>query len=376
MAVAADFHALRIASLRHDPGDALVVTFDVPAALTATFAFKPGQHIAVRATLDGEEVRRNYSICAGPGDALRVAIKRVSGGRFSVWAHDTLTAGMSLDVMPPAGRFVLADGRDQPRQIVLFAAGSGITPCLGITKQALENETATRVTLVYGNRGRETAMFADELESLKDTHLDRFELIHVLSREGEADVALFSGRIGGDKVRALGQRLIDYGAAERVFVCGPGSMIKDVREALLGLGIAKDRVSHEFFAAGGGAHRVSPSSSGIPRLPSPPPHFDGAHEARREREQTEVIAILDDVRHRLTMAPGETVLAAALRAGLKAPYSCQGGMCATCRGRIVEGQVEMLHNYSLEPWEMERGFVLTCQAVAKSPRVVVDWDAM
>ena len=372
MATPTDFHALRLATVLHEPGNALVVTFDVPGDLSKTFAFKPGQHIALRTLLDGVEVRRNYSICAGPGEKLRVGIKRVDGGRFSAWAHATLKPGMSIDVMPPAGRFVLVEGRDAPRHIVLFAAGSGITPCLGIAKQALDHETATRVTLVYGNRGRETTMFADELESLKDRHLGRFELIHVLSREGEADVALFGGRISGDKVRALGARLIDYGAAERVFVCGPGSMIKDVREALFGLGVTKERVSHEFFAAGGGGYRAGAgaSSAGTP-TPGPSPQGGGG-----KHQSIEVVAILDDVRHRLTMLPGETVLAAALRAGLKAPYSCQGGMCATCRGRIVEGRVEMLHNYSLEPWELERGFVLTCQAVAKSARVVVDWDAM
>ena len=362
MASAVDFHALRIASASHEPGDALVVLFDVPSSLAKTFAFKPGQHIALRTTIGGEEVRRNYSICAGPGQPLRVGIKRVHDGAFSSWAHKTLTAGMTIDVMPPSGRFVLTDGRNQSRHIVLFAAGSGITPCLGVVRQALDHETSTRVTLVYGNRGRDTTMFADELEALKDTHLGRFELIHVLSRDGEADVELFSGRINADKVRALGERLIDYAAAQRLYVCGPGSMIKDVRDMLISMGIAKDRIAHEFFAAAGGALR--------------PPRQSPSTASPDNAQSIEVVAILDDVRHRLTMAPGETLLAAALRAGLKAPYSCQGGMCATCRGRVIEGEVEMLHNYSLEAWEMERGFVLTCQAIAKTKKVVVDWDAM
>ncbi len=361
MATVGDFHRLRIASAEHVAGDALVLTFDVPAALAATFAFKPGQHVAVRALVGGEELRRTYSICSGPADPMRVAIKRVTGGTFSAWAHATLAAGMSIDVMPPLGRFVLATGigaTSSPRRIVLFAAGSGITPCLGITRQALEHQPATHVTLVYGNRGRDTTMFSAELEALKDRHLDRFELIHVLSRDGEADVDLFGGRITGDKVLALGRRLIDYAAAERIFVCGPGSMIKDVRDALLAAGVARDTVQHEFFAPMRGAARV---------LPTPAPAAMIGIDA---------VAILDDVRHRMTVLPGETLLAAALRSGLKAPYSCSGGMCATCRAKVIEGQAEMLLNYSLEAWEMERGFVLTCQAVPKSSKIVVDWDAM
>jgi ring-1,2-phenylacetyl-CoA epoxidase subunit PaaE len=360
MATAADFHPLCIASAEHVAGDALVLTFDVPATLQLTFAFKAGQHVALRAMVGGEELRRNYSICVRPGEPLRVAIKRVADGNFSSWAHATLKAGMAIDVMPPAGRFVLA-APIAARSIVLFAAGSGITPCLGIARQALEHETATRVTLVYGNRGRDSTMFAEDLEALKDTHLGRFELIHLLSRDGEAEIDLLAGRITADKVRALGERLIDYASAERIFICGPGSMIKDAREALFTLGVARETVQHEFFAAGGGAHRT-PSTKPAAALSG----ISGI----------EAIAILDDVRHRLVVQPGETLLAAALRSGLKPPYSCAGGMCATCRAKIVEGKTEMLLNYSLEPWEMERGFVLTCQAVPKSAKVVVDWDAM
>jgi ring-1,2-phenylacetyl-CoA epoxidase subunit PaaE len=361
MAVAADFQPLRISAARLAQGDALVLTFDVPQDARAAYAFKPGQHVALRTTIDGQEVRRNYSICVGPNAPLQVAIKRVADGIFSSWAHAQLKAGMTVDVMPPSGRFILTPPTDQ-RSIVLFAAGSGITPCLGIVQQALEHDRQTRVTLIYGNHGRDTTMFAEELEALKDKHLSRFELIHLLSREGEADVDMLAGRITAEKVRALGERLVDYVGAERIFVCGPGSMIKDVRDTLFALGVARERVTHEFFAAGGGAHRAAKSAA--------------AAQPVAQEAGTEAIAILDDVRHRLTVQPGETLLAAALRAGLKAPYSCSGGMCATCRAKIVDGKAEMLVNYSLEPWEMERGFVLTCQAVPKSAKVIVDWDAM
>lgn len=358
--VAGETQTLEIASATHIAGDALEVVF---APASPPVAFKSGQHVVLCATVDGEALRRNYSICSGPGEPLRIAIKRVPGGRFSTWAHETLRAGMPIAVVPPAGRFVLAPAAATPRHIILFAAGSGITPCLGIVRQALLSERGTRVTLIYGNRSRESTLFADELEALKDTHLGRLELVHILSREGEAEVELFAGRITGDKVRALGQRLLDYAGAERIYVCGPGGMIKEVRDGLIAAGVKPASVLHEFFAPAGGRQQAAKAAA----VPSAPHPATGV---------VEVQATLDDVRHRFTLRPGETLLAGALRAGLKAPHSCQGGMCATCRARVTDGAVDMQVNYSLEPWEIERGFVLTCQAVAKTPKVAVDWDAM
>lgn len=360
MTVSADFHALRIAHLAHEPGDALVVTFDVPAALRDVFRFKPGQHVAVRALIDGCDTRRNYSICAGPGEPLRVAIKRVADGCFSTWAHASLRVDTTLDVMPPSGRFVLQASDGARRHIVAFAAGSGITPVLGVIRQALDHEAATRVTLVYGNRRRDAVMFGEELEALKDTHLGRFEYISVYSLSGEVEAPLFEGRIAGDKVRALGETLIRYGEASQFFVCGPGSMIKETRDALMTLGVPRAAITHEFFAAGGGA----PRRAVVPAAP------DATHAGHP------VTVILDGVRHRLTLAAGETVLQAALKAGVKAPYACAGGMCSTCRAKIVEGTAAMAVNYSLEPWEIDKGFTLACQAVPTSDRLVIDWDAM
>lgn len=364
MAGLAEFHPLRIERVLRDAGQATVVTLDVPDALADVFRFKPGQHIVLRALLDGEEVRRTYSICAGPGEPLRVAIKSVSNGRFSTWALETLQAGQTLDVMPPSGRFVLADTQG-PRHIVAFAAGSGITPILGIIRQALVHGAATHVTLIYGNRGRETVLFTDELEALKDRYLGRFEMVSVFSRRGELDGPLFEGRIDADKVRALSDHLIRFTDAAQIFICGPGNMIKDTRNTLMALGVARERITHEFFAAGGRAVQVKPAVTSA-----------SLSSAAVSATEHNVIAILDGVRHRLTLQPNESVLQAALRAGVKAPYACAGGMCCTCRAKIIEGTAMMTQNFSLEQWEIDKGFVLTCQALPTSPKLIIDWDAM
>ncbi|MBV1696382.1 MAG: 2Fe-2S iron-sulfur cluster binding domain-containing protein [Hyphomicrobiales bacterium] len=363
MSAKTEFHALPIASVRREAGGAIAVTFAIPSEKSALFAFEPGQHIAIRHMEGAEELRRNYSICAGPGEPLRIAIKSVDDGRFSRWACATLAPGMTLDVMPPTGRFTLpAPAESAPRRILLIAAGSGITPILGITRKALLDEPSTHVTLVYGNRSAEHAIFGEEIEDLKDRYLGRFEVIHVLSQDAATEMPLLQGRITGEKIRALAAGLIDPTLADHIFLCGPGTMIREVRDALFALGVAKSRVHHEFFAPGGGAYRAPARAAAPAAFPAGP--------------AAELVAVLDGARHIIAMTKGETVLTAALRAGLKAPYSCTGGMCSTCRARIVEGAATMAVNYSLEPWEIEKGFVLTCQAVPTSAKLVVDYDAM
>lgn len=358
-----DFQTLTVSGEPRREADALVVTLDVPPVLSTAYLFKPGQHLALRAVIDGEELRRTYSICSGPGDPLRIAIKRVEGGRFSNWAQSHLKAGARLEAMPPSGRFTLPPPGGPARSIVAFAAGSGITPVLAMIKHALANEPQARVTLVYGNRGHDTILFAGELEDLKDRHLGRFEVIHMLTRDDDVEAPLFLGRITSEKVRALGERLIDYNAVDHVLVCGPGSMIKDVRSELLALGIPAARIHHEFF-----------SSPGVPRAETAPPKQVAT--PTLTGKMVELTIVLDGVRRRIAAEPGQKVLEAALKAGVKAPYSCAGGMCSTCRARIVEGTAAMAVNYSLEPWEIDKGFVLTCQAVPTSEKIVIDYDAM
>jgi ring-1,2-phenylacetyl-CoA epoxidase subunit PaaE len=366
-----DFQPLTIAEVRRETAEAISVVFAVPEALREAFRFKPGQHLPVRAIIDGEEQRRTYSICSLPGELdLRIAIKRVAEGRFSNWANDTLAAGSRLEVMPPAGRFVLPAGDGSPRHIVAFAAGIGITPIIAMAKHVLAHDAAASFTLVYGNRMPESILFREELEDLKDRHLGRFTLINVLSRNEESSAPLLQGRITGEKVRALAATLFKPDEAAHVLLCGPGSMIKEARDTLLELGVPRERIHHEFFAPGGGAYRGK--QVGAANLtPTPGTSSQGGGE-----HATEAIAILDGMRHRFTVPRGGHVVDAALSAGIRVPYSCKGGMCCTCRAKLVEGQVEMTLNYSLEPWEMERGFILTCQAVPKSERLVVDYDQM
>jgi ring-1,2-phenylacetyl-CoA epoxidase subunit PaaE len=338
----------------------------------------------VRAQIGGEEQRRTYSICCAPGSGLRIAVKRVAGGAFSNWANDTLEAGASLDVMPPAGRFVLPGSDGRPRHVVAFAAGAGITPILAMIEHGLAAEPETGFTLVYGNRGPDGIMFRRELEDLKDRHLGRFTLLYVLSRNEESSAPLLEGRITGDKVKAFSASLFKPDEVAHFFLCGPGSMIKEARNALLALGVPRERIHHEFFAPGGGAYRAtSPSPSprvrgegrGQGQPPSPLPVVEGRGEGKNP-EGAEVVAILDGIRHRFMVPPGAQVVDAALAAGVRVPYSCKGGMCCTCRAKVVEGAADMVVNYSLEPWEIERGFILTCQAIPRSERLVLDYDAM
>ena len=364
-----DYTALRIAAVHRETTDAVRLVFEAPEDLRTAFQFKPGQHLPVRATIEGVEQRRTYSICAAPGQPLAIAIKRVDGGVFSNWANATLKPGDTLDAMPPTGRFTLApsDGASQhmARHVLMIAAGAGITPVYAMIAHALEHEANTRVTLLFGNRSIDSIMFREALEDLKDCHIRRFELVHILSRNDEIEAPLFQGRITGEKLSALSTHLLTIGSIDRAYLCGPGSLIKDTRDALIGLGLPRDRIHHEFFAAGGGAHRTKPVVAASATV-QPSTAMTG----------TEVIAVLDGMRHRFTLQPGQHVLVAAIAAGLRVPYSCRGGMCCTCRAKVTEGRARMTVNYSLEPWEIDKGFVLTCQAVAETPRLVVDYDAM
>ena len=376
-----DFQSLEIAEVKRETPEAVSITFAIPEALRDAFRFKPGQHLPVRATIGGEEQRRTYSICSCPGEPdLRIAIKRVADGCFSNWANATLQAGSTLEVMPPAGRFVLPEGDGKPRHVVAFAAGAGITPIIAMIQHALANEPATSFTLVYGNRTLESILFREELEDLKDRYLGRFTLLHVLSRNEESSAPLLEGRITSEKVTALAATLFKPAEVAHVFLCGPGSMIKEARDALLALGVPRAKIHHEFFAPVGGARRDAGGAKRW-RRPLAPALSPGRQRFARgaspsRASGTEAIAVLDGIRHRFTVPPGGHVVDAALAAGIRVPYSCKGGMCCTCRARLVEGQVEMTLNYSLEPWEIERGFILTCQAVPKSDRLVVDYDQM
>jgi ring-1,2-phenylacetyl-CoA epoxidase subunit PaaE len=341
---------LRVTGLRHTTADAVVVTFDAPAAFRS---FTPGQYLTLRATIDGQDVRRCYSICSGPdANTLRVGIKHLPNGLFSSWANTRLREGDTMLVMPPEGRFGVPIEPAASRVFAAFAAGSGITPILSIMQAVLLREPASRFFLFFGNRATRDIMFRDELEDLKDRYLSRLSVFHVLSRE-QQELDILHGRLDPEKIPAL-TRLMP--PPDHVFVCGPQGMIEGLEPALAACGVPSDRIHVE---------RFTPSTD-IARPPVAVP--EGAPPAAI------ATLILDGARIEVPMAAGETIVEAALRAGRDPPFSCRAGMCCTCRARLTEGQVEMATNYSLETWETEAGFVLTCQARPLTTRVVVDYD--
>nr|AGU09849.1 Oxidoreductase NAD-binding domain [uncultured organism] len=355
------FHSLTVANVRHETREAISVTFDVPPALQSTFAYRQGQHLTLRALIDGIDVRRSYSICSAVQDRqLRVAIKRVAGGVFSTWANETLKPGARLDVMPPDGRFNLPLDWDNHHHYLAFAAGSGITPILSIVKTTLLAEPHSRFTVLYGNRASSSVLFRDELAELKDVYMERLNLVYVMSRE-QQDIELFNGRITEDKCRQLFARWLRVEDIDYAFICGPENMIHGVSTALEEAGMAPERIRIELFAAG----TAQTPRAARPQAAGAIPH------------QTEVTVIMDGSHARFTMdRDKESLLDAGLRAGLDLRYSCKGGVCSTCRCKVLEGTVDMDVNYALEDYEVARGFVLSCQSFPVTDKVVVDFDVV
>src|SRR2546423_5958141 len=357
MSHAPRFHRLAVSDLRREAADAVSMTFAIPKELEGDYSFTPGQYLTLRTTMDGEEIRRSYSICSGPDDGeLRIAVKKVEGGAFSSWAADDLRAGDELDVMTPTGRFAVAHAPDQVRLYVGFAAGSGITPILSIAKGVLAREPHSRFFLFYGNRSTGGMLFREALEELKDRFLQRLSVFHVISGE-EQDIPILHGRLDGEKVRVLLRSLVPAASVDHVFICGPTGMSEDIEATCRDLGIAAERIHVERFVSGLG---------GKPRPQAPVP----------VSAPPKAIAslIIDGKRREVPVAEGEAILDAATRAGVDLPFACKGGMCSTCRAKLVEGSAQMEVNYSLEPWELKAGFILTCQARPTSDHEAVDYD--
>jgi ring-1,2-phenylacetyl-CoA epoxidase subunit PaaE len=352
-----DFMPLRVRAISHTTRDALVVTLE-PATASAAVAFTAGQYLTLRTQIDGAEVRRCYSICSRYGvEPLRVAIKKVPDGAFSSWAHATLRVGDTLEALAPLGRFgELAPDADGAAHYLAIAAGSGITPILSIIKTRMAEEPSARVTLVFGNRSSASIMFREELEDLKNTYLQRLNIVHVLSRE-QQEIDLFNGRLEPLKCQQLLQHWLDASTFTGAFICGPLSMMEGARNALLEAGLAAERIRVELFAADADAARA--------RVASAP------------AEQTPINAEIriDGRSYGIEVIPrAETILAAGLRAGLELPYSCKAGVCATCVARLLEGEVDMDANFALEDYEVARGYILCCQSYAMTPRVVVEFE--
>lgn len=350
------FYPLQVREVRQETRDAIVVVFHVPAELEARFRFVQGQHLTLRAIIDGQEVRRSYSICSAVHENLRVAVKRTPGGLFSNWILDNLKPGDTLEVMPPEGRFHVPLSAANRKHYVAFAAGSGITPVFSIIKTTLLSEPGSSFTLFYGNRASSTILLREELAELKDVFLDRFNLIHVMSREHQ-DLDLLNGRITAEKSEQLLRHFCRLEAIDTVFLCGPQEMVEDVSSRLKTLGIPESRIKIELFT-------VDPN------------------ERRRERKLTgsalqaecQVTLIVDGDTLHFPMQRSETILDAGLNRGIDLRHSCKSGVCATCRAKLVDGQVDMDANYALEDYEVARGFILTCQSYPVTEHVTVDFD--
>lgn len=354
---------LRVASVAHLTRDAIAVTFAVPPEARERFRFVPGQFLTLEAQIAGERVRRSYSICSlSPGDDLRVGIKRVAGGVFSTWAHVALVPGATILAAPPDGRFGSAADAVAPAHSLYIAAGSGITPILAIVGNVLATQARSRVTLIYGNRASSSMMFREELLALKDRYLARLSLVFVMSREPQ-EIATFAGRIDRAKCDALFARWVDIASVDRAYVCGPAEMMVHVVESLAAHGLTGNRVRIERFAA----------------------TKSGAGDARRTERVDATVSNEKICDARATMdgrtfvfpirRGTETVLDAGLRAGIELPYACKGGVCATCRAVLIDGEVDMDVHYALEDYEIARGFVLLCQSYPASATLAVDLDA-
>ena len=363
------FHSLQVRRITPEGDGAVCVALAVPAALRETFAFEPGQFLTLRARIAGQALRRSYSICsarhllAQTGE-LEIGIRAVEGGEFSSWATTTLQPGDTLEAMPPEGRFCIRRPRALHR--VGFAAGSGITPILSIMASSLQEQPESKFTLVYGNRRMASVMFNEALQDLKDRYTDRLTLIHVLSRQAQ-DAPLLQGRIDAVKVRAIIDALLPAPSMDEVFICGPEGMLEATQSALLEAGVPPERIRTERFSAQDSA--AHPATASRPAQAAVPP---GGQTARAGAVTLEVH--LDGKTHTLAMGAQERVLDVALQAGLDLPYSCRAGVCCTCRARVLEGQVQMERNFTLEDWEMKRGFVLTCQARPLTSKLVVSYD--
>ncbi|PYY78509.1 phenylacetate-CoA oxygenase/reductase subunit PaaK [Pseudomonas sp. TKO26] len=353
------FHRLTIKDVRSETRDAVSIAFEIPPHLQAQFHFTQGQHLVLRAELEGEEVRRSYSICSGVNDdELRIAVKRVSGGRFSAFANERLKPGHSLEVMPPAGRFYVELEPTRRGHYLAVAAGSGITPILSIIKSTLEGEPLSRITLLYGNRSSASALFREQLEDLKNRYLQRLNLVFVFSRE-QQDIDLYNGRINQDKCRQLFSRWVDVGQLDAAFICGPQAMTETVRDSLKAAGMNAERIHFELFHAAGDQHKRQ------------------AREAARAQDpQVSRVTVISDGRALAFDLPrnSQSLLDAGNAQGAELPYSCKAGVCSTCKCKVIKGEVEMDSNHALEDYEVAAGYVLSCQSFPLSDTVVLDFD--
>jgi ring-1,2-phenylacetyl-CoA epoxidase subunit PaaE len=360
------FVELTVEDVRRETADCVSIAFTIPPGKQEAFRFLQGQNITIRTLVDGAEIRRSYSICSSPLDKeLRIAVKQVPGGLFSTFANEQLRPGQVLEVLPPSGKFYTELSPDNRKRYLALVAGSGITPVLSLIKTTLATEPASHFTLVYGNRYRSSIIFREELESLKNRYMDRFALHHTLSRE-QTDLPMQQGRIDPLKCEELCSRLIDLDAVDEIYLCGPGEMIFSIKEWLGTKGVPDKKIHFELFHPLDGSLSAKTATERTGERPG--------REAGKGISR--VTVRLDGVNHEFGLPyEGPSILDAALFEGADLPFACKGGVCCTCRAKLVEGKVEMDLNYALEADELAAGFVLTCQSHPRTPTVVIDFDS-
>ncbi|MGI9262811.1 MAG: 2Fe-2S iron-sulfur cluster-binding protein [Woeseiaceae bacterium] len=351
------YHSLTVAGLQQETTDSVRMTLRVPDNELADFEFLPGQHLPMQIEINDKKVRRTYSICSTPGkQPLEVGVRVQPGGQFSEFVANELKVGDQIEVMPPFGRFHADIDAGASKTYMAFAAGSGITPILSIMRATLEQEPASRFVLFYGNRRQRTAMFIDDLYALKNRFPERIQLYFLFSQE-EQEFDIFSGRLDEEKIPQLLETFCAGITVDEVFVCGPDTMIDSVRTALAGFGIDSEQIRNERY----GAPRKDKDAARVSEV--------------RGENKAVVNVILDGHRKSFEMSPdSRNLVDAAAEQGIDLPYSCKGGVCATCRTHIRDGEVRMATNYGLEPWEVDAGFVLACQSVPVSESITIDYD--
>lgn len=355
------FHKLKVKELRHETNECVSLVLDLPEDLQQLFTFNPGQHLIFRGHDEwGKEIRRNYSICSCPSDPeLRVAVKKIEGGSFSTYINEQVRVGDELEVTVPQGNFIVKPDENHQKNYVAIAAGSGITPIISMLKAVLRQEPNSHFTLIFGNRNKGSILFKEEIEGLKNLFMDRLSVFHVLSRE-KADAEILTGRIDRQKMALFLQRLIHPGSVDEVFLCGPEEMIFESREALLNAGVDAGKIHFElFYSAGAEEKRVARSLAASA----------GKGPMSKIRLKLDGSTLEFDLPYE-----GDSILDAALKSGADLPFACKGGVCATCKCKLEEGEVVMDVNYALEPDELALGFILSCQSHPVSPTVVVNYD--
>ncbi len=356
--MAVHFHRLKIKQIKKETADCVSISFEIPPELETVFAFKEGQNITLRKNFGEEEIRRSYSICSAPYEKeLRVAVKKINGGAFSQFANDDLKKGDQLDVLPPTGKFNAKLQATKSGNYLAIAAGSGITPVMSIIKHTLQSETGSKFTLIYGNRNRNSIIFFEDLEGLKNKYMERFNFINILSRE-RTDAEIFYGRINESKLTSLG-KLLPFTSFNEIYLCGPEELIFTASDHLQKQGVAKTNIHFELFTAPG--QKQATLKTNEQEVSSGP--------------KSKVTIKLDGRSFDFDLGfNSSSILDAALKQGADLPFACKGGVCATCRAKLVTGVVDMDVNYALEEEEIEQGFILTCQSHPRTDKVVVDFD--